>query len=76
MLNKFMWEDEAYLATPDEIQDRVDGIIEDVIEAICAVAGHEAVQDHCGKPEHDLCGWCGARMPGQAKRPARHAERL
>jgi hypothetical protein len=76
MLNRFMWEDEEYLATPNGVQDQVDAIIEDAIQAICKVAGHRPAMDHCGKREHDLCEWCGTRMPGQAKRPPRHAERL
>jgi len=36
----------------------------------CLLRGHEPVRDHCGRPEHDFCGWCDKAMPGQATRPA------
>ena len=30
---------------------------------LCKVYGHEPQRDHCGKPEHDVCGWCNRSMP-------------
>lgn len=36
----------------------------------CAVLfSHEAIQDNCGKPDHDFCVWCRKSMPNQAPRP-------
>lgn len=65
-----IWDDPDLLALPQADQDRVEELAEQFAHAICAVAGHEPIPDHCGKPEHDLCAWCRTRTPGQAERRA------
>lgn len=45
-----------------------DSVEKPVAALLCHVYGHEPVQDHCGKPEHDHCVWCRTLMPGDASR--------
>lgn len=43
-----------------------DGLLEEVAAAVdeilCRAYGHEIVDDHCGKPEHRYCPWCGQNV--------------
>lgn len=32
----------------------------------CWILGHNPINDHCGKPEHDYCASCGHGTPGKA----------
>lgn len=38
------------------------------------MVAHYAIEDHCGKPEHDFCLFCGKSMPDGAS--AERGERL
>jgi hypothetical protein len=40
--------------------------------ALCGVAGHYPVSDHCGLPDHDYCLWCGRATPGRSPRSLGH----
>lgn len=44
--------------TADADHDR---IIDALNTALCDLYGHEIIDDHCGKPEHRYCAWCGKR---------------
>lgn len=36
-------------------------------EWACAYVGaHQPERDHCNRPEHDFCTWCGVLTPNQA----------
>jgi hypothetical protein len=48
-----------------------------VLQALCAVLGHEPEPDQCLMPEHDQCGLCQSLLPFQAGNvPARLLRRL
>lgn len=49
-----------------------EGLLHMAMRRLCAVLGHQAEMDQCGKPEHDYCGFCRASTPGEAPgRPAK-----
>ena len=51
----------------EEVDDfTVDLIVDPAIALICKHLGHVPVQDHCGRPEHDLCSRCQTLLPGKA----------
>jgi hypothetical protein len=35
---------------------------------LCLAVGHTPVLGACGRPEHDICLWCGKPMHGMAHR--------
>ncbi len=67
-LGDTIWEDPDLTGLPQEQQDRIEDLADKFAQDVCAVVGHEPIQDHCGMPEHDLCAWCRAGTPGQAPR--------
>lgn len=56
------------LVDDDADEEEKYNALESVKPLLCKRVGHRAQQDHCGKPEHDYCGRCGERTPGQAPR--------
>jgi len=54
------WDD----ALPDDVPDCLFAPSWGVLERLCSLLrAHAAENDHCGRPEHRECGWCGRPMP-------------
>jgi len=54
---------DAVEVTSPEI-DELDELMNRLMGKLCAVVGHQAIPDHCNKPEHDYCEWCRVTVPG------------
>ena len=65
----------------NEVREAIENLPEESIDAahaalsplLCKHAGHLAVPDNCGRPEHDYCSRCNVQLPGQAQRAERRS---
>lgn len=47
----------------DDDYDIIEGHYEDLMATFCRYAGHEVMDDQCGRPEHRFCFYCQTRQP-------------
>ncbi len=51
-----------------EAMDAAEVPVMEAVRMMCAMLGHSPIPDHCSRPEHDRCLYCGVLTPGEAQR--------